>query len=196
MVSVRKKPVVVALVVVVLAAGAVLAWRVLGGGGGAEARPVVTVTSAGQTVTVAPLRYCDLAELREAFASLSEWEATGEKAVQEDPDAMFERVCEATDEPALITVEDGSPVTVAVPEEISGAPWSLLTMYQGGDADDTDGGIEVYRPGQTSEVTLDPVDGQGRRLAVVEVRLPAGIIDPQTGSEDFISHATWAVNAR
>lgn len=180
--------------VVALAVAGVLWWR----SSNAEdtaARPTVTVVSAGETTVVQPLRYCDLTKLREAFLSISEWEATGEKTLEEDPEGLFAETCETTEEPAMITVEEGSPVELTLPTAIADAPWSMLTMYQGA-AGDEDGGIEVFRPGQQSEVTVPAADEAGRRLTVIEVRLPAGIIDPETGEEDFISHATWAINAR
>ncbi len=125
--------------------------------------PTVTAFSDGDAVTVEPYLYCPI-------------------------DAPL---CESQGVSAVVPVREEQPLQLSLPSEITSAPWILAAVYAG-DADivETD---TLYLPDEKLQVTVPAVDGDGRELLGVEIRLPSGIIDVDTQQEEIISHAIWSI---
>lgn len=129
-----------------------------------EDEPVVSVFSNGRTVEVEPYLYCPVSEPQ----------------------------CTNVGETTELDTGDAPVVQLSLPTTISGAPWVLASVYT-----DADGAVfensEFNLPGDRRSATIATTDEEGRRLVGIEVRLPTGIIDPETLQEEIVSHAVWSI---
>lgn len=155
-----------AIVVLAVAAGTVVAI-VMGLRNADDGPPEITAYADGRTVNVPPYRYCPIQE----------------------------PLCESPEGPTeSMPVREGHPLQLSLPKQISEAPWLLAAFYLSPsglvEADSWYGFDDVPSP---AAVTVQPFDAQGRQLVGVEVRLPTGIVDVETGEEAIISHAVWSI---
>jgi len=137
-------------------------------------RPVVTATAGENTVEVEPFEWCD-------------------------PKTPTE--CDPPGDTAELRVSEGTPLVLKVPDAIADAPWSLKRYYVNPGV--VDGGVDslipeeqIYTPGSTDTVTVDPVNPAGKVLAGVEITLPTGIVNQDTGEVTYVDHATWSIRTR
>lgn len=137
-------------------------------------RPSITASVAGKSVEVKPFEYCEVNR----------------------PD-----ICDPAGETVELPVAAGQSLDIALPEAISSAPWILATFYvdpnaPASDPDALQGGEQFFAPGTKSEVSVPDVNEQGLVLAGVEVRLPTGLYNTDTGEDTIVTHATWSVATR
>ncbi len=137
-------------------------------------RPTVTATAGDTTVHVAPYEYCNPRKPTE---------------------------CDAPGKTVELPVTAATPLVITVPDAIAKAPWSLKKYYVNPGVKDSDDNAlipepQIFAPGSTSTVTVDPVDPSGKVLAGVEITLPTGIVDQDTGEITYIDHATWSIRTR
>ena len=130
--------------------------------------PTVTFTAAGTTVTARPAQYCDL--------KLSDCSADATATVQ-------------------LTVPPGTPVQVAVPDDVSTAPWHVVFSYR----DTTGQQVDARSPVLTKKehvYTLTLPEGADRLItAQVQQFGPAPRINEQTGEVEFPVRGSWVLNA-
>ncbi|MCW0213853.1 MAG: DUF2771 domain-containing protein [Pseudonocardia sp.] len=138
-------------------------------GCGASDSPEVTWTVGDTERTVGPTQFCDI-EMKDC----------------------------ADDQAARITlpVPAGTGVRVAVPEEVSTAPWTVVFSYSAPDGTRTDGRSPLFTPNAQRDYTLtlpDPAD----TLITAQVQLlgAAPGIDPETGEVSFPTRGTWVLVA-
>ncbi|WP_206510931.1 DUF2771 domain-containing protein [Rhodococcus sp. BGS-1C] len=126
--------------------------------------PTITAFANGKAVSVEPFLYCPV-------------------------DAPL---CESEGVTTVLPVSEHSVLQLSLPSEITSAPWIAAAVYagEGSDIVETD---TFYLPGAKLHLTVPPVDGDGRELLGVEIRLPSGIIDSDTQQEEIISHAIWSI---
>lgn len=153
-----------ALLVVAVAVGTLVAI-VVGLRAEHSAAPQLTAYADGRTVSVPAYRYCPVQE----------------------------PLCDSERGPTVsVPVRENHPLQLSVPTEVSGAPWLLASFYDAGSSL-----VEYdqwFDSGQApSAVTVAPFDNEGRPLVGVEVRLPAGVVDLDTGQETIVSHAVWSI---
>lgn len=154
-----------AAVLVAAVAAGTLAAIIIGLRGQHSEPPRLAAYADGRTVSVPPYRYCPVQE----------------------------PLCDSERGPTVdVAVREHHPLQLSVPSEVSDAPWLLASFYDAGPAlVEQD---QWFDSGQApSAVTVAPIDDQGRPLVGVEVRLPAGIIDIDTGQETIVSHAVWSI---
>lgn len=137
-------------------------------------RPTVTATVAGQTVEVKPFEYCEVSR----------------------PD-----ICDPPGETTELSVAAGQSLDITVPAAISSAPWILATFYVDPNAPDGDpnslqGDEQFFAPNAKTEVAIPDVNAQGLVLAGIEVRLPTGLYNTDTGEDTIVTHATWSIATR
>ncbi|MBY4400814.1 DUF2771 domain-containing protein [Rhodococcus fascians] len=136
-------------------------------GNAPDKEPVVTAYSNGRAVQVEPYLYC----------------------------AVSDPLCTNVGETAEIQVGSAPAVQLSMPEAVYSAPWELALVY----GDDTGAVVEssqFNQPGTRLSVTVPTTDDGGRTLLGIEVRLPTGIIDTDTNTESFVSHAIWSIGTR
>lgn len=183
-----------AAVVIVLGIAAVIAAQVALRGDDPH-RPHLTVYSAGNTDTIDAYQYCDLRKLAEVTQRWQDQQPlTPEQEIQASLE--FASTCDPQGEPGLINIQRGGTVQISLPGEISGSPWSLLAVYEDAEGTMTDIIDDMHRPNERRSVSLPAVNDEGMALRIVEVKLPMGIVDPTTGEEAIVSHATWAVHTQ
>jgi hypothetical protein len=144
----------------------VLAVLLLAAGCGTHP-PQVTFSAAGTTVTARPTQYCDL-ELTDCSADASA--------------------------PVQLPVPPGTPLQVAVPDDIAAAPWHVVFSYRDAGGQQVDARSPVLATKQHDyTLTLpEPVD----RLITAQVQQfgPAPEIDEQTGELQFPVRGSWVLN--
>lgn len=128
--------------------------------------PKVTFTAAGSTVTAAPTQYCDI--------KLGDCSADAAAGVQ-------------------IAVPAGTPLQVAVPDDLAQAPWHVVFSYVDGTGQQVDARSPVFSAKQRDfTLTLpQPVD----RLLTAQVQQfgPAPQINRQTGEVEFPVRGSWVL---
>ena len=136
--------------------------------GCSSAPPTVTFEIAGNALTAAPTQFCDNAM----------------EDCTDDPNA---RVTAA--------VAPGTPIRIAVPEEVSSGPWQVAYAFtRGDDPEPVQQRSEIATADSRTEFTLnlpEPTD----QLVTAQVQLfgPAPAIDPQTQQLQFPVRATWVL---
>ncbi|OHT81530.1 DUF2771 domain-containing protein [Mycobacteroides saopaulense] len=152
-------------VVLVLTAAAMVgfvAWQVRGH---TEERPEVSAFTHGTAIHAAPYRYCDKTR----------------------PDQ-----CDPPGHTVELAVNAHEPVQLSVDGRIAKAPWMLSRIYAPvGDIDHKRAESSVYRDHRTA-VTIPTVDGDGRRLIGLEIKLPT-VVQTETGDLIEVTHAIWSV---
>ncbi|ALR10706.1 hypothetical protein BST43_21100 [Mycobacteroides saopaulense] len=152
-------------VVLVLTAAAMvgfIAWQVRGH---TEERPEVSAFTHGTAIHAAPYRYCDKTR----------------------PDR-----CDPPGHTVELAVNAHEPVQLSVDGRIATAPWMLSRIYAPvGDIDHKRAESSVYRDHRTA-VTIPTVDGDGRRLIGLEIKLPT-VVQTETGDLIEVTHAIWSV---
>lgn len=134
-------------------------------GGGAP--PEVTFRAGAASVVARPTQFCDL-KLQNCSS---------------DPAA-----------PVQLAVPVGTNLLVAVPQEISAAPWQVVFTYRSSDGGQTDGRSPVLAPDRQSDYTLvlpAPTD----RLLTAQVQQygPAPQQNAQTGEIEFPIRGSWVL---
>jgi hypothetical protein len=129
--------------------------------------PQVTFTAAGTTVTARPAQYCDL-KLADCSA-----DATA---------------------PVQLAVPPGTPLQVAVPDEVSQAPWHVVFSYRDAGGQQVDARSPVLTNKQ-HDYTLTLPEAADRLLtAQVQQFGPAPQINEQTGEVEFPVRGSWVLN--
>lgn len=137
-------------------------------GCGSPGPPEVTFTVAGVSAPARPAQYCD------------------------------EAVTECNDDPAAavrLRVPAGTPLTVAVPEDVASAPWHVVFSYRTPAGEQVDGRTPLFRPGQQREYTLvlpDPAAVLG--TAQVQQFGTRPIAEP-AGGVSFPIRASWVLQS-
>ncbi|MFR9801587.1 DUF2771 family protein [Pseudonocardia sp. RS010] len=138
-------------------------------GCGSDSEPQVTWSAGEASATVGPAQFCDLTMK----------DCTNDEAAR-----------------ALLPVPAGTPVEVTVPDEVSGAPWSVVFSYTGPDGQRTDGRSPVFAPDARTSYTLTlPEPGDVLGTAQVQLLGAAPVADPGTGEIAFPARATWVLVA-
>ena len=129
--------------------------------------PQVTFTAAGTTVTARPAQYCDL-KLADCSA-----DATA---------------------PVQLAVPPGTPLQVAVPDDVSQAPWHVVFSYRDAGGQQVDARSPVLTNKQ-HDYTLTLPEAADRLLtAQVQQFGPAPQINEQTGEVEFPVRGSWVLN--
>ncbi|MFC5995490.1 DUF2771 family protein [Pseudonocardia hispaniensis] len=138
-------------------------------GCGSEAPPKVTFTVNGQERTTGPTQYCDL------------------KLADCSADAAAE---------VHLPVPPGTPVRIAVPQEVSATPWHIVFSYHRPDGQQVDGRTPVFAPNSQRDYTLVlPDPGDTMITAQVQQFGPAPVANEQTGEIDFPVRGSWVLVA-
>lgn len=127
--------------------------------------PHVSAFADGRTAEVEPFRYCPVQE----------------------------PLCDYEGESTTLPVRDGYPLQLSLPSEIFDNPWGFASVYGDPDTGEVVENDEYFAPGTRYSLTVPPRDEEGRELLGVEVRLPSGVIDPDTDQEEIVSHAVWSI---
>jgi hypothetical protein len=138
-------------------------------GCGSSDSPEVTWTIGGTERAVGPTQFCDM---------------------------KMENCSDDRSAQVSLPIPAGTVVKVAVPEEISAAPWSVVFSYTAPDGTRTDGRSPIFTPNAQQDYTLalpDPADV----LVTAQVQLlgAAPGIDPATGEVNFPTRGTWVLVA-
>ncbi|MDR7301510.1 DUF2771 family protein [Haloactinomyces albus] len=142
-------------------------------------QPRTTFYSHGESVRVAPIRYCN---------------PQGRECSNPNPQAVEDLV-----------VPSGAPLQISVPEEVSAAPWQVVFRYRTDDGSLAEGRSPVFTPGQQHAYTLRfprneaPQRGEssGARLERVEVqRYSASLTLGPEGGVQFGIGGSWAVDVQ
>jgi hypothetical protein len=129
--------------------------------------PQVTFSAAGTTVTARAAQYCDL-KLTDCSA-----DATA---------------------PVQLAVPPGTPLQVAVPDDVSQAPWHVVFSYRdaGGQHIDARSPVLTNKQHDYTLTLPEPAD----RLITAQVQQfgPAPQINEQTGEVEFPVRGSWVLN--
>jgi hypothetical protein len=138
-------------------------------GCGSSDSPEVTWTVGGTDRTVGPTQFCDM-KMQDC---------------SDDPSAQV-----------TLPIPAGTEVKVAVPEEVSTAPWSVVFSYTAPDGTRTDGRSPIFTPDAQQDYTLTLPD-PAATLVTAQVQLlgAAPGIDPVTGEITFPTRGTWVLVA-
>ena len=129
--------------------------------------PQVTFAAAGTTVTARPAQYCDL------------------KLTDCNADATA---------PVQLAVPPGTPLQVAVPDDVSQAPWHVVFSYRDAGGRQVDARSPVLTNKQ-HDYTLTLPEAADRLLtAQVQQFGPAPQINEQTGEVEFPVRGSWVLN--
>ncbi len=141
----------------------------LAGCGGSDAPPEVRFTAGASSVVAKPTQFCDL-QL---------------KNCQSDANA-----------PVRLAVPAGTALKVAVPSEISSAPWQVVFTYRSSNGTQTDGRSPVLAPNQHDDYTLQlPAATDVLVTAQVQEYGPPPQTNAETGELEFPIRASWVLNA-
>lgn len=137
--------------------------------GGGDALPEVTFTAGATSVVAKPTQYCDL-HLQNC---------------QSDANA-----------PVRLAVPAGTALKVAVPREISTAPWQVVFTYRSANGSQTDGRSPVLAPDQHPDYTLQlPAATDALVTAQVQQYGAPPQANAETGEIEFPIRASWVLNA-
>jgi hypothetical protein len=128
--------------------------------------PTVTFRAADASVTARPAQYCDI--------KLADCTADAGAQVQ-------------------LVVPVGTPLEVAVPDDVADAPWHVVFSYVDGTGQQVDARSPVLTAKQ-HDFTLT-LPGPTDRLLTAQVQQfgPAPQIDEQTGEVDFPVRGSWVL---
>ena len=129
--------------------------------------PQVTFTAAGTSVTARPAQYCDL--------KLTDCTDDGAAAVQ-------------------LTVPAGTPLQVAVPDEVAQAPWHVVFSYRDGTGQQVDARSPVLTTKQHDFTLTLPEPADRLITAQVQQFGPAPQINQQSGEVEFPVRGSWVLN--
>jgi hypothetical protein len=129
--------------------------------------PQVTFTAAGTTVTARPAQYCDL-KLADCSA-----DATA---------------------PVQLTVPPGTPLQVAVPDDVAQAPWHIVFSYRDAGGQQVDARSPVLTNKQRDYTLTLPEPADRLLTAQVQQFGPAPQINDQTGEVEFPVRGSWVLN--
>jgi len=129
--------------------------------------PQVTFTAAGTTVTARPAQYCDL-KLADCSA-----DATA---------------------PVQLAVPPGTPLQVAVPDDVSQAPWHVVFSYRDAGGRQVDARSPVLTNKQHDYTLTLPEAADRLITAQVQQFGPAPQINEQTGEVEFPVRGSWVLN--
>ena len=148
--------------------GAVLVGAVLlAAGCGAGEPPQVSFTAAGSTVNARPTQYCDL--------KLSD--CTADAAA-----------------PVRLAVPPGTPLQVAVPDDVSDAPWHVVFSYRDGTGQQVDARSPVLAQKQHDWTLALPEPADRLLTAQVQQFGPAPQINQSTGEVEFPVRGSWVLD--
>jgi hypothetical protein len=149
-----------------LLTGCAAAVLLLTGGCSADP-PQVTFTAAGTTVNARPAQYCDL--------KLTDCTDDGAAAVQ-------------------LAVPAGTPLQVAVPDEVAQAPWHVVFTYRDGSGQQVDARSPVLAAKQHDYTLTLPEPADRLITAQVQQFGPAPQINEQSGEVEFPVRSSWVLN--
>jgi hypothetical protein len=129
--------------------------------------PQVTFTAAGTTVSARPAQYCDL-KLADCSA-----DATA---------------------PVQLAVPPGTPLQVAVPDDVSQAPWHIVFSYRDAGGQQVDARSPVLTTKQRDYTLTLPEPADRLLTAQVQQFGPAPQINEQTGEVEFPVRGSWVLN--
>jgi hypothetical protein len=131
--------------------------------------PQVTFTAAGATVNARPAQYCDI--------KLTDCTDDGGAAVQ-------------------LAVPAGTPLQVAVPDEIAEAPWHVVFSYRDGTGQQVDARSPLLAAKQHDYTLTLPQPADRLVTAQVQQFGPAPAINEQSGEVEFPVRASWVLTAQ
>ena len=129
--------------------------------------PQVTFTAAGATVTARPAQYCDL--------ELTECTDDGAAAVR-------------------LAIPAGTPLQVAVPDEVAEAPWHVVFSYRDGTGQQVDARGPLLTAKQHDYTLTLPQPADQLVTAQVQQFGPAPQINQQSGEVEFPVRGSWVLN--
>ena len=148
-----------------LLAGPAVAALLLAAGCSADP-PQVTFTAAGSTVTARPAQYCDV--------KLTDCTDDGAAAVQ-------------------LAVPAGTPLRVAVPDEVAEAPWAVVFSYRDGTGQQVDARSPVLAAKQQDFTLTLPEPADQLVTAQVQQFGPAPQINSESGEVEFPVRGSWVL---
>ena len=134
-------------------------------GCGAEP-PQVTFTVAGASVAARPTQYCDL--------KLAD--CTGDEAA-----------------PVQVAVPAGTPLQVAVPDDVAEAPWHVVFRYRDGTGQEVEARSPLFTAQQHDWTLALPQPGDQLLTAQVQQFGPAPQINEETGEVEFPVRGSWVL---
>ncbi len=140
----------------------------LAAGCGIGGPPEVTFTAAGTSVTARPAQYCDI------------------------------KLSDCTDDaaaPVQLAVPAGTPLEVAVPDEVAEAPWHVVFSYRDGAGQQVDARSSLITGDRRDFSLTLPQPGDRLLTAQVQQFGPAPQINEQTGEVEFPVRGSWVLNA-
>ena len=149
-----------------LLAGSAAAVLLLAAGCGSEP-PQVTFAVGGTTVSARPAQYCDI--------KLTECTDDGEAAVR-------------------LAVPAGTPLEVAVPDEVAQAPWHVVFSYLDGTGKQVDARSPLLAAKQHGYTLTLPEPADRLVTAQVQQFGPAPQINEQSGEVEFPVRGSWVLN--
>ena len=149
-----------------LLAGPVVAVLLLAAGCGTDP-PQVTFAVGGTTVSARPAQYCDI--------KLTECTDDGDAAVR-------------------LAVPPGTPVRVAVPDEVAQAPWHVVFSYRDRTGQQVDARSPVLAAKQHDYTLTLPEPADRLITAQVQQFGPAPQINEQSGEVEFPVRGSWVLN--
>jgi Protein of unknown function (DUF2771) len=148
---------------------ALAAVALLAAGCGSDTPPEVTFTAADASVTARPAQYCDL------------------KLTECSDDAAA---------PVRLAVPAGTPLRVAVPDDVAEAPWHVVFSYRNEGGEQVDARSPLFAAEQQNEYTLT-LPAPADRLVTAQVQQfgPAPQINEDTGEIEFPVRGSWVLTA-
>jgi hypothetical protein len=148
---------------------ALAAVALLAAGCGSDTPPEVTFTAADVSVTARPAQYCDL------------------------------KLTECSDDAAALVrlaVPAGTPLRVAVPDDVAEAPWHVVFSYRNEGGEQVDARSPLFAAEQQHEYTLT-LPAPADRLVTAQVQQfgPAPQINEDTGEIEFPVRGSWVLTA-
>nr|WP_207631112.1 DUF2771 family protein [Actinopolyspora sp. BKK1] len=137
-----------------------------GCGAAKQDRPQVTFYAHGESVRVAPVRYC---------------EPLAQECAEPRPDEVRH-----------LTVPADSTMQISVSEEIQTAPWQVVFSYRTASGEQRQGRSEVFSPKERFAYTLD-LSEPGARLEQVEVQRYTAVLVDDLESRQFVIGGTWVL---
>ena len=148
---------------------ALAAVALLAAGCGSGTPPQVTFTAADSSVTARPTQYCDL------------------KLTECSDDATA---------PVRLAVPAGTPLRVAVPDDVAEAPWHVVFSYRNEGGEQVDARSPLFAADEQHDYTLT-LPAPADRLVTAQVQQfgPAPQINEDTGEIEFPVRGSWVLTA-
>jgi Protein of unknown function (DUF2771) len=151
-----------------LAAGGLVLLSACSSSSTPSANPTMTFAAAGQTVTAAPIQYCD----------------------------VHEENCKADGKaPVSLAVGSGQPVTITAPAGVAQTPWQVAARYQDANGSQYVSCSPLFAAGHQTAYTVHaahPADN----LVLIEVYQASATLEQEpNGDVDTPIRGTWVLTA-